>query len=496
MRKALLANPRQQAAGDYRQVFLPAPIKGWSTIQPRLAGDTDYASTFINMWAADEVANRGGSTQFATRAAAGAVKSLYAFQANGGTSKFFAFTDNGIYDVTAGGSYGAAANALTNGLFQAVNITNSAGTNFLWGVNGTDTALMYNGAAWSNPTITGVTSANLNFCWLFKRRIFAVEKNTFNAWFLPIDSIQGLASKFPIGGLFSKGGYLLGGCTWTLDGGNGPDDYCVFYSSEGEVAVYQGTDPTSANSFGLIGVFYIGKPAAARCWTRVGSDILFATEIGLIPLKSVVAGLVPTPENALSKQIWTDWVTNWKVSVGGGLNPSSWSVVQHPVQNAVIITLPSAIVSADTYQYVMNLTNGAWSRFLNWDALHFAVYGSDLYYAADNNGYIIKAWTGTSGDWYQAGTIGIQFSISQVGSRLGNGLEFRVSDVRNLPGLSTFVSYSFCGNSPESALPRWISPANPASNQIPNVFVVAFTGEANVIVWYGTDIKFRLQPGQ
>lgn len=51
-----------------------------------------------------------------------------------------------------------------------------------------------------------MTPEDLNYVWVYKNRLFFVEKDSLNAWYLPVDSIGGAAEKFPLGGVFTRGG--------------------------------------------------------------------------------------------------------------------------------------------------------------------------------------------------------------------------------------------------------------------------------------------------
>jgi ferredoxin len=152
--------------------------------------------------------------------------------------------------------------------------------------NGTDSVRNYNGAAWSTPTLTGVTSANLSFVWSHKRSLWFVEKNTLSAWYLPVNSIAGTVAEFPLDGVFKLGGALLFGGTWSLDSGDGLDDVMLFITTEGEVAVYQGTDPGS--DFQLSGVYRIGKPLNKHGWFRAGGDLCILTRDGIVPVSEAL----------------------------------------------------------------------------------------------------------------------------------------------------------------------------------------------------------------
>jgi hypothetical protein len=66
----------------------------------------------------------------------------------------------------------------------------TSGGNFLFAVNGVDSAKTFDGATWAVPGITVATSATWNYIALHKRRIWAVEKNTMNLWYLPWTRLQ------------------------------------------------------------------------------------------------------------------------------------------------------------------------------------------------------------------------------------------------------------------------------------------------------------------
>jgi hypothetical protein len=70
-------------------------------------------------------------------------------------------------------------------------------------------------------------------------------------WYLPVNSISGAANPLDFGAIARNGGYMQAMGTWTLDAGQGADDYAVFVTSMGEVIVYNGTDPTEPSNMGI-----------------------------------------------------------------------------------------------------------------------------------------------------------------------------------------------------------------------------------------------------
>src|SRR3546814_3635141 len=70
---------------------------------------------------------------------------------------------------------------------------------------------------------------------------------------------------------------------------SGLSEQNIFVSTEGEVAVYQGSDPGEAATWSKVGVYRIGKPLGARAHFRGGGDIAIATSVGLVPLSKAIS---------------------------------------------------------------------------------------------------------------------------------------------------------------------------------------------------------------
>src|SRR5690606_19300237 len=119
---------------------------------------------------------------------------------------------------------------------------------------------------------------------VFKGRAYLVEKSSLNLWYLPPASIGGEAEAIDMGQIFQRGGKIVTAKTWTIDSGNGSDDHMVVISSNGEVAVFSGYDPSGTNTWALIGVFYLGRPIGQRCAVKFGGDLLIICEDGVYPL--------------------------------------------------------------------------------------------------------------------------------------------------------------------------------------------------------------------
>jgi len=152
--------------------------------------------------------------------------------------------------------------------------------------------------------ITGVNSNTFINNNVFKERLFYVEKNTMNVWYLGTKAVSGAASKLDFGSVAKLGGYIQAMGTWTIDAGQGVDDYAVFVTNMGEVIVYEGTDPSDATKWALRGVWSLGPTFTRRCFTKFGGDLLLITQEGLVPLAAALQSSRLDPRVNLTDKIY------------------------------------------------------------------------------------------------------------------------------------------------------------------------------------------------
>jgi hypothetical protein len=329
---------------------------------------------------------RGGYTKHAT-GLSGKAQTIMVYN-SGSTSKMFAVTSTGyVYDVTAAGAVGAAVvSGLTNGIWEYVNIT-TAGGSYLMAVNGVDNALLYDGTTWSTPSITGVTDNDLSNITLFKNRIWFIQKNTLKAWYLPTSSIGGAAQYTDMSSVCRFGGRLVDLDTWTIDAGYGVDDNLAFITSEGEVIVYRGTDPASAATWALIGVWNVGSPVGERVMLKYGGDLLILTYDGLLPFAAALQSSRLDPRVALSDKI-QGAITAATTQYGGNYADVGWQIYYTAKYNAVWINVP--IADGQQQQFVMNSITKSWCQFTGWAAYCWETLGEEPYFGSD--GYVGHAW--------------------------------------------------------------------------------------------------------
>lgn len=405
-----------------KTITYPAPTSGWirnenlAAPNARKPDGTRVNGAFIleNWFPTATGARMRGGTQQHNFIGSGndPVLSLFSY-VNGNNKSMFGATKNAIYDTTTAsplnflindsgefliteeddtlielvGAGTSVVSSLTGGFWSVVQFATSGGV-FLRAVNGVDTPLVYDGAAWgTTPAITGAAPTTLSHVWVFKNRLFFVQKDALDAWYLPVDVIGGAAVKLPLGGVFNLGGSLLYGASWSLDSGDsgGLSEQCVFITTEGEVAVYKGTDPSSSTTWSKVGVYRIGRPRGPHAFIRAGGDLVIATDIGFVPLSQAIqrdfAALSPA---AVSYPIETAW--NEAVAERSG---DYWDCKVWPTKQMVAIALPTDD-DQEAQWFVANARTGAWGLYTGWQANCLEHFDGRLFFGSDN-GRVVEA---------------------------------------------------------------------------------------------------------
>jgi hypothetical protein len=370
MRQAVAPLGRRAVRLDARKagtVTFTAPIKGLVTNQ-NLSNAPKEAAFRLDNWFPTQtgVRLRGGTALFAT-IGTGPVLSMWNY-VSGNVEKLFAADAANIFDITAPAdpevAPTAAIGSLTGGYWTFVQFE-TAGGDFLVGCNGADTPRQFDGTTWTSSTMTGsgLTTSNLSHVWAYKSRLYFIEDGTMKFWYLPVDSITGTATQFSLAGVFNKGGSLLFGATWSLDAGDGVDDLLVVVSTLGEVAVYQGSDPSS--DFQLVGVYQISVPLGKDATVKAGGDLLIATVEGIVPISVAVnKDASALSLSAVTRNIEPTWVA--EVADRGSL---PWTMVKWPEKNMLVVGMPTPGGAVQPFSFVANLETGAWCCFTgaNWD---------------------------------------------------------------------------------------------------------------------------------
>ena len=382
----MLKGPARPQKGQRQSV--PAPVGGLNARDSISEMPPTDAVLMVNWFpGTTAIQVRNGSQTWAT-GLPGWADSLFPYSAQGGGRKLFAASGTGIYDVTSTGAVGAAVvTGLASVRGQSTNFGNVA-AQWMYVVTGSDFPQLYNGSTWQQVTtvsapisMTGgpasLTSLIQVYTW--QGRLLFIEANSCRFHYLPVLQVGGALSTFDLASQFKMGGYLMAFADWNALTMNGPQDYAAFISSEGEVVVYQGNDPSLPGAWGLVGRFRIGRPVGRRCTVKYGADVLCITADGLTSLsqqqmdersKAEVESVTTKIQNLINNDVQ---------SYSGNFG---WEVILHPIGNKLIVNVPQ-LTDNTQYQYVQQQLTGAWTKFTGWNAACFALLGDTLYFGTN-----------------------------------------------------------------------------------------------------------------
>jgi len=381
---------------------LPAPVGGWNARDSLANMEPADAVQLDNFFpTVSSCVLRGGSSVLCQ--VTGTVKTLMNYS-GGTTERLFAITTSGTYRVDTGTAIAQTMpTAFTEANCEYTNISTTGG-NFMFIVNGVQTPVVYNGTDWKNPgtgfapaitfpaTPAGMSTSKFSNITLFKNRLWFIEKNTLRAWYLPTLSIGGQAEYIDLSSIAKFGGHLVDLDTWTVDAGYGVDDNLAFITSNGEVIVYRGTDPASAATWALAGVWKLGSPIGSKAMLKYGGDLLILTYDGLMPMAQSLQSSRLDPRVALSNKI--QGAIAAATSQYGSHTSTGWQIYYSAKNNAVWINVP---VQDDLQeQYVMNTITTSWCRFKGWGAYCWETFNDNPYFGG--NGFVAQAWDDTYSD--------------------------------------------------------------------------------------------------
>ena len=151
--------------------------------------------------------------------------------------------------------------------------------------------------------------------------------------------------------------------------------YVGFVSSQGEVLLYQGTDPASAANWGKVGQFRIGRPIGQKFYERAGNDTLLVTTDGIMPMSRAAITDRQSQSSAISYKIIQrirDDQALFSANYG-------WQAILFPAGNRLIVNVPKSN-STDNVQYVMNTITNMWCRYTGVAARCWALYNDNIYF--------------------------------------------------------------------------------------------------------------------
>lgn len=382
-----------QVAQRLEVTTLPAPIRGL-TLSDNEAFMQPGSALVCDNWRPTlrTVALRGGCIRWCELPETDPVISAFDY-ASGIQHKIFAANETKLYDVSTNVPVLVKAGQ-TSGNYASSQLANAAG-DFLTVVNDEgDAPLRFDGTTWTTLNAGQITGpvgtpvefgGNLVYVTKYRNRLFFIEKNSMNAWYLGIDSIGGALSMIPLSGAATKGGKLLFCASWSIDAGDGIDDKLVFCTTLGELLIFTGSNPADPNNWRQEGRYEVSPPLGMNAWLNVGGDLLIATVDGIVPTSGAITKSRTELElAAITRNIRSMWGTEVLDK-----REFNWSMCKWDEYGAIFVTLPGGLPGKRRCLTV-NSSTGAWARYTGWDAMCFVKMRGDMFFGTQG-GIIMQA---------------------------------------------------------------------------------------------------------
>jgi hypothetical protein len=396
----------QQVAQQIQTITLPAPTRG--IIQNENESYTQPGAAIIcDNWkpTMKGVSLRGGCARWAVLPETTPIISGFEY-ASGINLRMFFCNATKIYDTTSATPV-LVKSGQTSGNHVASQMANQAGDWLLVVNDAGDPVLRFDGTSWETlisgyvppggkpSTITGpvgtpvANGGALVYVCKYRNRYFFIERNSMNAWYLPLNAVGGLLALIPLSGAATKGGKLLFCATWSIDAGDGIDDKLVFITDLGEALVFTGSDPSVAANWRQEGRYNLSPPMGMNAHIAVGGDLLVATVDGILPISGAItkdrAELELAAVTRTIKPMWRAEVNDKRAL--------PWTMCKWDEYGAIFTTFPGGD-PGKRYCLVTNAATGAHARFVGWDVMCFARLRGDMYFGTQNGIVMLADRTG------------------------------------------------------------------------------------------------------
>lgn len=386
-----------------------APLKGLSLSSKLSTGDP-LKATILDNWVIDEdkIRCRNGTKKVYHHPDAAPIETILPYY--GSPTQNIALATNGKLTTYGGAelhsgflsndwSWTSFANLGQQPFTLAVN-----GMDGLWSWTGSslpaglvkETVTAPTSASWINPDTFAIILTHQNHVWFADTLNLAI-------YYLPLQQKSGEVKYLPLNALFKRGGTIRAVYSWTVDGGDGMNDKLVIFSSNGECAIYKGTDPDT--DYALDGVFRFDAPMSKNAVAQYGGELYVMISTGLVPMSTLMRAqteeLGQTDKDVFSA--FMDASRRFR-------NQPGWQAFLDPGTSRIICNMPAG--GANHYnQMVRFMPNSFWT---SWSAIRSRCWGwlNNTLYVGDDEGNLFTVTRTNLSDDGAAIKVDVQFAWS------------------------------------------------------------------------------------
>jgi len=371
-----------QGTGSLNRGSFVAPVGGLNSRDNIANMDPSYAIELVNFFPdRGRVTLRGNAIPRVDLGTSVAVETLipvHGAAAGAEADHLFAASGGEIWEV-----YPAKQQVVTGKSYNRWQQASVGATIVL--CNGTDTPLQYSNGSFADWAVTGPTDITaLIQPLLFKNRIWVVEKDSPVLWYGDTNAVQGTLTSFDLSHVHPSGGNVSAIGTLTLDSGHGVDDLFIIAYDSGALMAYSGTDPATAASWSLVGVFNAPPVIGRRPFLKLGGDLVAITENGYVSISQFLRGASDAPYLTISDLI----LGAVREDTSKFAHNNGWEAILHGSANWLLFNVPDA---GGARQHVQNVQTGAWCEFRGMNAQCWTHFDNDRLFYGGADGIVYEA---------------------------------------------------------------------------------------------------------
>jgi hypothetical protein len=360
-----------------------APLKGLS-LSAKLSTSSDpLKATILDNWLIDEdkIRCRNGRRKIYTHPAAAPVKTLVPYY--GSPTENMALATAGTLTTYAGvelrngflsddWSWTSYAN-----LGELTYTVMCNGRDGIWSWDGTNSAGLVKEAVTAPTSATWIDPDRMAIVMNHQNHLWFADSDNLAIYYLPLQQKSGELAALPLNAIFRRGGTIRAVYSWTLDGGDGMDDKLVIFSSNGECAIYGGTDPDS--DYALQGVYRFDSPMSKDAVVQYGGELYVLISTGLVSMSTLMRAQVEQ-----LGQTDRDVYSNFMDASRRFRAQPGWQAFIDPSSSRIICNMPAGGVN-HYQQMVRFMPNSFWT---SWSAIPARSWGwlNNTLYIGDDKG--------------------------------------------------------------------------------------------------------------
>lgn len=321
---------------EAKETLVPAPLGGLNHYEPEYGLSPAFAKVLVNLEVQDKILVPrppiyGMGSGGVASESADVYQYLLAFtpsDVNAGNA--------GLAFVKWGGSGAPEADSLAfgdlnvnwatgSGTLDVRNMVSHQWNEYLWCTAPGRSAPLAAGRDASGSAITfsglpsGVTESELTGAFGFKGRLYWWSDTDASFMYSDLgDGTTQTLTAFPIRTLTRRSGLPLQITSLSADGGAGQDDLFVILTVDGEMLVYQGSDPGSTYDWSIVGRYDTPPPVNSHSAVLMGSDTIVLSRQGLYSLKSIMQNGGGLQQDGAWQQAINPAIRRWFKRYPGG----------------------------------------------------------------------------------------------------------------------------------------------------------------------------------